>query len=380
MKKLLLTIAILGSAVGLQQYATSSSSMERHAVNDLAQIIETKNLSGLSVATFAGGCFWCVESDFEKLPGVVEVVSGYSGGELVNPTYEEVSSGRTKHAEAIQVFYDPAVVSYDGLLSSLWKQIDPTDSGGQFVDRGKQYRPAIFYSSEEQKKLAVASAKRLDESGIYDRPVNIEIVPFSTFYPAEDYHQDYHKKNSLRYTFYRSRSGRDQFLEKTWGDKLHAESGNGKMSITTEGKYMKPSDDELKSKLTPLQYDVTQNDATEPPFRNEYWNEKRPGIYVDIVTGEPLFSSTDKFESGTGWPSFTKPISEESIVQKTDFKILIPRQEIRSKAGDSHLGHVFKDGPEPTGLRYCMNSASMKFVPKEEMAGQGYEEFLSLLE
>jgi len=380
MKKLLLTIAILAGVVGCQQSATSNSSTERPPVNDLAKIIETKNLSGLSVATFAGGCFWCVESGFEKLPGVVEVVSGYSGGDLANPTYEEVSSGRTKHAEAIQVFYDPAVVSYEGLLSSLWKQIDPTDSGGQFSDRGREYRPAIFYNSEEQKKLAEASARRLDESGIYDRSVSIEIVPFTTFYPAEDYHQDYHKKNSLRYTFYRSRSGRDQFLERTWGDQLHAESGSGKMGTMTEGKYMKPSDDELKSKLTPLQYDVTQNDATEPPFRNEYWNEKRPGIYVDIVTGEPLFSSTDKFESGTGWPSFTKPISEESIVQKTDFKILIPRQEIRSKAGDSHLGHVFKDGPEPTGLRYCMNSASMKFVPKEEMAGQGYEEFLSLLE
>lgn len=194
MKKLLLTIAILGSAVGLQQYAGTLSAVQRAAVNDLEKIIETKNLAGLSVATFAGGCFWCVESGFEKLPGVVEVVSGYSGGELVNPTYEEVSSGQTKHTEAIQVFYDPTVVSYEGLLSALWKQIDPTDAGGQFVDRGRQYRPAIFYHSDEQKKLAEASAKSLEESGIYSRPLAIEIVPFTTFYPAEDYHQDYHKK------------------------------------------------------------------------------------------------------------------------------------------------------------------------------------------
>mgnify|MGYP001787492382 CR=1 FL=1 len=171
----------------------------------------------------------------------------------------------------------------------------------------------------------------------------------------------------------------DSAMNKASNNAVHTENGNMKTAMTEE-KYMKPADEELKSRLTPLQYDVTQNDATEPPFRNEYWNEKRPGIYVDIVTGEPLFTSSDKYDSGTGWPSFTKPITEESIVQKTDYKMIIPRQEIRSKIGDSHLGHVFKDGPEPTGLRYCMNSASMRFVPKEEMAGQGYEELLSLLE
>ncbi|HXK56425.1 MAG TPA: peptide-methionine (S)-S-oxide reductase MsrA, partial [Gammaproteobacteria bacterium] len=173
--------------------------MQRAPVNDLAGIIESKHLAGLSVATFAGGCFWCVEAGFEKLPGVVEAISGYSGGELVNPTYEEVSSGSTRHAEAVQVYYNPEQISYEELLSSFWRQIDPTDSGGQFVDRGKQYRPAIFYHSDEQKTEAEASAKALEEAGIYDRPLSIEIVPFSTFYPAEEYHQDYHSKNPLRY-------------------------------------------------------------------------------------------------------------------------------------------------------------------------------------
>lgn len=190
------------------------------------------------------------------------------------------------------------------------------------------------------------------------------------FYPAEEYHQDYYKKNPLRYAYYRSGSGRDGFLKRVWGDKLSATEEIKKIGETEE-KYMKPSDEELRNKLTPLQYDVTQNDATEPPFRNEYWNEKRPGIYVDVVSGEPLFSSSDKYDSGTGWPSFTRPINDQSVVQKTDFKLIIPRQEIRSRVSDSHLGHVFNDGPGPTGLRYCMNSASLRFVPKRRWPSRG---------
>jgi len=383
MKKTIFAVTLLAATIGLQQYVSNvtaaSKTSDREPVNDMTRIVEERKLEGLSVATFAGGCFWCVESRFEKLPGVVEVVSGYSGGEVVNPTYEEVSSGRTSHTEAIQIFYDPQLVSYEQLLSTLWREINPTDANGQFSDRGKQYRPAIFYHSEEEKRIAEMSAKQLDESGIYDRPVNIEIVPFSGFYPAEEYHQDYYKKNPLRYAFYRSGSGRDNYLKKIWGDEPDA-TEKTKKNGDTEGKYMKPSDEELRNRLTPMQYDVTQNDGTEPPFRNEYWNEKRPGIYVDIVSGEPLFSSADKYDSGTGWPSFTRPISEESVVQKTDFKLIIPRQEIRSRLSDSHLGHVFNDGPGPTGLRYCMNSASLRFVPKEEMAEQGYEDLLSLVE
>jgi len=318
------------------------------------------------IATFAGGCFWCVESGFEKLAGVHEVISGYTGGHMKNPTYEQVSSGGTGHVEAVQVYYDPKLISYKALVESFWRQINPTDNGGQFADRGKQYRPVIFYHNEIQKKIAEKSRAALEASGRFDRPIATEIKPFEQFSPAEDYHQDYHKKNPLRYKLYRHNSGRDEFLEKTWGKEA--------------SKYEKPSDEVLRTQLTELQYDVTQNEGTEKPFENEYWDSKQEGIYVDIVTGEPLFSSLDKYDSGTGWPSFSKPLSEEHIVVRKDFKLLSPRIEVRSKSGDSHLGHVFPDGPPSTGLRYCINSASLRFIPKEKLAEAGYEEFVGLFE
>ena len=311
---------------------------------------------------FAGGCFWGTEHFLKQIRGVESTQVGYANSTIPNPSYEQVCSGKTNAAETVKVVYDSEVVSLNLLLDLYFQTIDPTSLNRQGNDRGTQYRTGIYYTDKADIPIINQAIKAL--SAEYQRPVMIEVKPLENFYPAETYHQDYLDKNPNGYCH----------INPALFDMAR------KANAPQTKVYQKPDDTTLRKKLSAEQYAVTQKNATEPAFHNEYWNEHRPGIYVDITTGEPLFISFDKFDSGCGWPSFSKPIQKNLINEKLDTTHGMVRTEVRSKTGDAHLGHVFTDGPkEKGGLRYCINSASLRFIPKDKMQEEGYGDYLSLV-
>lgn len=337
------------------------------------------------VITLAGGCFWCTEAYFQEEEGIIDAVSGYAGGEESTASYLVVAKGTTKHREAVQITYDPQVISTEKVLDIYWSHIDPTNTQGQFADVGFQYTTAIFYQNDEQKEAALDSKMRLEESGLFSKPVATEILPFTSFFKAEEYHQDYYKKAADHYERYKKASGRAGFVEETWAKDAAIQFLESEQTSRNE-KPEKESYDytdeeiaELLKNLDPLAYHVVAESGTESPFNNAYWDNKAAGIYVDIVTGKPLFSSTHKYDSGTGWPSFWRTIDDDSVTMHDDNSLSTTRTEIRSEGG--HVGHVFEDGPvEQGGRRFCTNSASLRFVPKAEMEAEGYGSYLYLFE
>ena len=315
-----------------------------------------------NVIYLAGGCFWGLEHLMQSIPGVIDAQSGYANGTCeADADYKTVCKGNTGFRETVRVKYDPEKVSLDALLLAYFYVIDPTVKNRQGNDIGSQYQTGIYYADEQSGETA---------QRIYDleksrrTEFHVELGPLVNFYPAEEYHQDYLQKNPNGYCHI-PRAEIELF------SKLKIDPGD----------YRKPAAEAIRDRLTAEQYRITQENGTERPFKNEFWNKFEKGIYVDIVTGEPLFSSTDKFESGCGWPAFSKPIEAPAVIERQDNSHGMRRTEVRSRAGDSHLGHVFEGDPDsPNGVRYCINSAALRFIPYEKMEAEGYGYLLSVFD
>ena len=374
-------------SAGAEHEAVMADTSDEDTLTQTNQDETMKESKDMNTRTMlvAGGCFWCVESDLEKLPGVIEAVSGYADGSTENPTYGNYISGG--HREVVEVTFNPSVVSFEEILITVLKHTDPTDDDGSFGDRGDYYSTAFYYENDSEKQIIDALIAEVDENGPYDAPLAIDVLMRPVFWEAEDYHQNYYKGtvSKLKYKYYRNASGRDTFIEENWGDATSASlAWRNDATASTDmpwSNFEKPSDEELKESLTDIQYKVTQKNGTERAFTNTYWDNHEDGIYVDVVSGEPLFSSTDKFDSGTGWPSFTRPIDFNYVTEHDDYLLLQKRTEVRSLIADSHLGHIFPDAPAALGgIRYCMNSASLRFVAKADMESAGYSDFLHLFE
>ncbi len=381
-KVLLFSIAVFGGYILYNTYNRAIS--PQHASDS-----GVASNSSYTKIIVAGGCFWCTESEYEHQVGVLEAVSGYTDSVVENPRYADVSSGKVKAREAVQVIYDEKLISTAKILEIYFRHIDPTDAGGQFADRGYQYTPAIYYFNDVQKNLATILIQKIEGTGKFSSPVKVEVLPYTNFYTAEEYHQDYKDKNPVRYAAYREANGRNAFIRKNWQDDspyvkdiFSSQTSSTSTTIMKQRHwedFTKEEKEEKLKTLTELSLKVTQEEGTERAFTHEYNDNKRDGLYVDIVSGEPLFSSKDKYDSGTGWPSFVKPVATSSVTLHEDKGLFTSRTEVRSVIADSHLGHVFPDGPQDRGgMRYCMNGAALLFIPKEELEARGYGEYVSL--
>ena len=365
------TVLLLGMA-GLLLFgcsgcapATGEETMKNQAANTELEIQdqswqEWEDASRLREIFFAGGCFWGVESYFSQVPGVRSATVGYANGATANPSYQEVCTGKTGHAETVHLVYDPDQVSLQTLTEHFFLIINPLTLNRQGNDSGSQYRSGVYYTDESD--LELLQQVRDAEQEKYTAPIQTELLPLRCYYLAEDYHQDYLEKNPGGYCHI-------DFSSLADFPRLEQSSA-----------YSRPSDQEIRSMLTEEQYRVTQENATERPFSGEYDQLFEPGIYVDVVTGEPLFLSADKYDAGCGWPSFSRPIDADAVVESSDTSYGMNRTEVRSRIGDSHLGHVFSDGRAALGgMRYCINSASLRFVPYAEMEKEGYGDLLPLV-